>query len=155
MLYRYLAIFGGIADILSGRTLDVREFLAERANDVACLVQAECGLGEIGHAVRIGHRNRLDLGRRPYDLCHHRRLAHGADHFIMIAMSNEDQGITFAGEFHRFHVNLCDQWTGGVDYPQLPQFAFLPHFRRNSVGAVNYALTLWNLADAVDENSAF
>jgi len=32
---------------------------------------------------------------------------------------------------------------------------FLPHFRRNSVRAVNHALTLRNLADAVDENSAF
>jgi hypothetical protein len=52
-------------------------------------------------------------------------------------------------------VNLGDQRTGGVDNPQLPQFAFLPNFRRNPMGAVNHALTLGNLADAVDENSAF
>ena len=37
----YLPIFGGVTNILSGRALDVREFLAQSRDDVASLIEAE------------------------------------------------------------------------------------------------------------------
>ena len=51
-------------------------------------------------------------------------------------------------------MNLRDQRTGSVDYSQLPQLALLPDFGRNPVSAVNDALTLRNLRNAVHENGA-
>ena len=154
MLHRNLPVFSGIAYILRRRALNVREPLAQRGDNVARLIQAERGLRQVRDPVRVGQRHRRHFRRRPDYLCHRRCLAQRANHFVMIAMANQNQRIAFLGELHRLHMHLGDQRTRSIDHPQLPQFAVLAHFRRNAVGAVDDALALRHFIHAIDKDRA-
>ena len=110
--------------------------------------------GEIRYAIRIGHVQIVYIVRRVDHLRDQRRFAQCADHFIVIAMADEDQRVAFTRELYRFHVNFGDQRTGRVDNPQLAQLAVLANFGRNAVCAVNHALAGGNFVHAVDKNGA-
>ena len=130
------------------------KLLPQRGNDVAGLVQAQRGLGQIGDPGGIGHGHRGDFRRRTDDLRHRRSLSQRADHLIVIAVANQDQRIAFPGELHCLDVDLGDQRAGGVNDAKLPQLAVLAHFGRHAVGAVDNPLTLGNFVHVVHENGA-
>ena len=96
----------------------------------------------------------VDVFGRIDHLRYQRGLAQRADDFIVIAMSNQDERITFAGKLDRFHVNLGHQRTGCVDHAQLAQLALLANLGSDSVRAVDHALAGRNLLYAVDKDGA-
>src|SRR5256885_9322621 len=53
----HLAIFGGVADVLRRRALDVGEPLLQRRDNVFRLIQAESGLRQVGYAVGIDRKS--------------------------------------------------------------------------------------------------
>ena len=59
LLHGYLTIFGGVADILRRRALDVRELLPQGRDDVFGLVETKRGLRKKRDAIRIGHGQRF------------------------------------------------------------------------------------------------
>ena len=63
MFYCDLAIFCGVADILGGRSFDVREALPQGGNNILGLVKTQGGLGQVSHAVGVGHSERCYLFR--------------------------------------------------------------------------------------------
>src|ERR1700730_8372049 len=155
VLDRDLAILGGIADILRVRAFDVGKLAAQGFDDVFGFVQAERGLGQVSHAVGIGHAQRFNLRRRSYDLGDTWSLAQRADDFIVIAVADEDQRIAFLGELYGFHVYLGDQWAGGVNHAQAAIFTGLADFRRDAMGAVDDALANGNLVHGIDKDGTF
>ncbi len=76
----------------------------------------ERGLGEIGHAVGIGHLERLDLGNVRNHLGHVRRFAQRAFDFVVVAMADEHQRIALLGKLDRLDVDLGYQRAGGVNH---------------------------------------
>ena len=154
LLYRDLAVLSGVANILRGRAFDVGEFLFQGGDDVFGFVEAECGLREIGDAIGIGNGERLDLLGIADDLSNQRSFAEGADDFVVIVVTDEDQRIAFFGELDGFDVNLGDQRAGGVDDAQAAPGAVFANFGRNAVSAVDDALAVGNFIFAIDEDGA-
>ena len=57
----------------------------------------------------------IHVFRSIHNLGHQRSLAQCTDDFVVIAVSDEDERIAFAGKLDRFDVNFRDQRTGRVD----------------------------------------
>ena len=74
--------------------------------------------------------------------------------FIVITVSNQDQRIPFSSELNSLNVHLGDQRTSRVNHSQFAQFALLPDFGGNAVRAVDDALPLRNLTDAINKDGA-
>src|SRR6185312_15766909 len=106
MFYRGLPIFRGITNVLRMRSGNVRKFLFERRNDVASFVQAQSGLRKISHAIGIWDRKRFHFFGRSYQLRYDWRLAQRSDHFIVIAMTDQDERIAILGKLHGFTWTL-------------------------------------------------
>ena len=81
-------------------------------------------------------------------------FAQRALNLVVIAMADQHQRITLLGELDRLDVDLGDQRAGCVDDPQSAPFAALAHSRRNTVGGVNYTLTIRHVVDLVNKNGA-
>ena len=152
--HRHLAVLRGIADVLRMRADDVGKLHLERMNDVARFVQAQRGLSQIGHAVRVRHLERLDLLGARNHLGHIRRFAQGALDLVVVAMADEHQRVALLGELHRLDVDLGHQRTGGVDHLQAAALAALADRRRNAVGRVDHALAVGHVVDFVDKDRA-
>ena len=154
LLDRDLAVLGGVANILRGRTFDVGEFLLQRGDDVFGFVEAERGLREIRDAIGIGHGERLDLLRASDNLRDKGSLAEGSDNFVVVMVADEDERITFLGELDGFDVNFGDQRASGIDHAQAAALAVLADFGRDAVGAVDDALAVRHFVFAIDEDGA-
>ncbi len=57
----YLAVLGGVADVLRVGTGDVGKLELEGMDDVAGFVEAQSGLGEVGDPVGIGNLEGFDF----------------------------------------------------------------------------------------------
>ena len=101
-----LAVLSGVANVLRVGANYVWKLNLKGVNDVARLVEAKGGLGEICDAVRVGNLKRLDLGDVGDNLCNFRRFAQGALDFIVVAVADEDQRIALTGEFDGLDVDL-------------------------------------------------
>ena len=89
---------------------------------------------------------RFDLLGRSDNLRDGRRFAQSADHFVVIAMADQDQRIAFLGELDGLDVDLGDQRTGGVNDAQACAVLLAcADFGRNAVGAVDDALAVREL----------
>ncbi len=129
VFHRRLAVLRRVTNVLRVRPLDVGEALAQRFDHVRGLVQAQRGLRQIGDAIRIGHVQVVHVFGRIHHLRHQRSFAQRADDFVVIAMSDQDERIAFAGKLHRLDVDLGHQRTGRVDHAQLAQLAGLRALR--------------------------
>src|SRR5712692_3973718 len=155
MFNRNLAVFSGVADILSVRATNIGELLLEGSNRVFGFVEAQSRLGDIGHTVRIGHHQGLNFLRVADHLGHERGLTQGPDDLIMVTVADQDDGIAFLGVLNSLHVDLGDQGTGGIHYAEVAFLAGLPYFGRDTMGAVDDALSIRDFFHAIHENSPF
>ena len=126
----------------------------ERVDDVARLIQAQRGLGQVGDMVRVRHLERVDFLGAGNHLGDVRSFAQRAFDLVMVAMADEDQRIALLGELYGLDVDLGDQRTGGVDHLEAAALAALPHGRRNAVGRVDDPLAVGHVVDLVDEDRA-
>src|SRR6185369_11562332 len=128
VLYRYLPIFRGVADVLSVRSFDVRELLLEGLNDVFCFVEGKRGLGEVGDTVWVWNVEEVDGLRRTHNLGDSRGLAQSADNFVVIQVTYQDEGIALFSELDGLDVNLGYERAGCVDYAQVAGLAGTANF---------------------------
>ena len=91
LAHRGLAVLGGIADVAGFRADDVAEALLQRGDDALGVVDRKRGLGDIGDRRRRRDVQGRDIGLMLHQ--GHRRadLAHGAFHFGMAGMADQDQ----------------------------------------------------------------
>src|SRR4051812_49047001 len=73
----------------------------------------------------------------------------------MIPMPDKNNGVALARILHRFHVDLGDQRTGGVNDPQVAALAGLSYFRRHPVRTVDNPLAFRDLLYAINEDGPF
>jgi len=77
VLHRNLPVFSRITNVLRMRTDDIGKLVFERLNHVACLIEREGGLGQVGDPVGIGNNEISNLLHGRDDLSHVGRLALG------------------------------------------------------------------------------
>ena len=98
-------------------------FIFEGVDDVARLVERERGLGEIGHAVGVGHLEGRDLSDIRDHLGRLRRFAQRAFDLVVVAVADQHQRVALLGELDGLDVDLGDQRAGGVNHLQIAAFA--------------------------------
>ena len=151
----YLAILGGVADVLRVGAGDVGKLLFEGVDDVAGFVERERGLGEIGDAIGIGHDEFGNFSNVGNNLSDVGSFAQSAFDLVVVAVANKDKRISLLGEFDGFDVDLGDQRARGVDDSQSSALAALANGGRNAVGGIDDALAIWNVVDFMNEDCAF
>ena len=136
------------------RPADLRKLAAQRGDNVPGLVQAQGCLRQVRNPVRIRNGKRFHLLRRSHHLRHHWGFSQRPDNFVMVAMADKNQRITFLRKLHRFHVDLGHQGTGSVDHSQVAMAAGFAHFGRYAMCAVDHTLARRNFLNAVHEDRA-
>src|SRR5208283_1968299 len=121
---------------------------------MACLIETQCGLRQVGHPVRIGHVKFIHVLWSIHDLGNLWGFAESANDLVVIAVANKNQRVPFARELYRLHVDLGHKRAGRVNHPQLTQLARLTHFRSDTMSAVDDTLASRDLLDAVHEDGA-
>src|SRR5579871_4471784 len=135
-------------------TGDIRKLHLQRVNNVARFVEAERGLREISHAVRIGNLQSLNFRSTGNNLGHIWSFAQCALDFIVITVTDQDEGISLFRELDGLDMNLGDERARGVNHLEPTSFAAITNSRRNAVCAVNHALPVWNVIDLMNEDRA-
>ena len=115
----------------------------------------ECGLGQIGHAVGIGHIERGNLGDIRDHLRRFRRFAQRAFDLVVVAMADQHQRVALFGELDGLDMDLGHQRASGVNHAQVAALADLPYCRRNAVGRVDDALAVGHVIYFMNKNRAF
>jgi hypothetical protein len=67
-------------------------------------------------------------------------------------MADQDNFITVSAAAGNFEVYFGHQWTGGVEYPQLPLFCLFTDCTRHSMGTEYYRMTIRHIAQFINEN---
>ena len=109
---------------------------------------------KVSNAIGVGNLKCCDFRDIRNDLRHIGSFAQRALNLVVIAMADQHQRITLLGKLHGLNVNLGDERAGGVDHPQSTPFAAFADGRRNTVGGVNYTLTVRHVVDLVNKNGA-
>jgi hypothetical protein len=121
---------------------------------VGSLIEAQRRLRQVGHAIRVGNVQIVNVLWRIHHLGNRGGFAERPDHLVVIVVPDQDQRIAFPSEFHRLYVYLCDQRAGRIDHPQFAQLAGFADLWSDAVRAVNHALPGWYFFHAVDKNRA-
>src|SRR5215510_12032775 len=122
-----LTVLGRVADVVARRPHDLREFAAERLNDVARVVDRERRLCQVRDLLRIRHlerRHLVDVGDHEDALG---RLAERADDLVVILVADQHDRVVLARVADRLEVHLRHQRAGRVDDAQAPPRALFAH----------------------------
>ncbi len=96
--YRHLPVLGCIADVLRFRAANHRESLLQTRHNIFGFIEAKRCLGEVGDVRRIVDCQCVHIRDR-FDKNHLRwRLPQCADHFVVVLVSDQHDGIAFARE---------------------------------------------------------
>src|ERR1700733_8235931 len=152
---RYLAILGGVADVLSVGSDNFGEFCLEGVDNISRFIEAQGGLGKVGNPFRIWDLQGCHFFHRGNHLSHLGSFAEGTLNLIMIAMPDQHQRIAATGKLDRLYVDLCHQRAGSVDHFEFAGLATCPHRRGNPVSAVNDPHSLRNIVDVIYKDGSF
>ena len=111
----FLAILGGVANVIAFRADNFRELLAEAGDDFLRIVKAKRSLCQKGEFFWVVHFELVHgLDRIDHD-CAVGRFAGSANDFLVVFVSDQDDGAILARKFERFEVNFRHQRARGVD----------------------------------------
>ena len=82
------------------------------------------------------------------------RFARSAYNFLVVFVSDQDDGAAFAREFQRLQMHLGHQRASRVDYAQLPRLRLAAHRRRHAVRAEHQHSAFRHVFDGLHENCA-
>src|SRR5256885_11399612 len=82
----FLAILGGVANIIAGRAFDGREPLTQTCDDFLRVIETQRCLREERELLRVMDLQRIDSGYGVHDNGAVGRLAGRADDFLMVTM---------------------------------------------------------------------
>jgi len=150
----FLTILRGVADVVALGADDFGEFLAEAGDDFLRVVKAQGRLREEREFFGIGNFE----GVYGFDGIHNDgavgSFAGCADDFLMILVSDQDDGAILAGEFQCLKMDFGDEWAGGVNNLQRARFGLITNDRGNTVGAENENGAMGHFGNGFDENGA-
>ncbi len=154
LLDGFLTVLRSVANIVAGRTLDEWKFLAQPRDNFLRVIEAQSRLRKEGELAGVVDFESIHGGNGVHHDGTVRRFPRGADNFLMVAMTDQDNGALFTGELQRFEVNFGDQRAGGVNHFQLARLGFLADCRRNAVGAENQHRAVRDFLDGFDKDGA-
>ena len=138
LAYGILAVGGGIADIFAFGAKNGRKALAQGINDSGGIVHTQGGLGHEGQFALIAHRQARHVGFVFHQInvtaIGFVVLPHGAFHFRMASMANQDTFAAFTGIPNDFHMHLGHQWAGRIENLQLTPLGLFLHRFGDTVG---------------------
>jgi len=146
-----LPVGRGVTDVFRERAADVRVLLAKRRDDCLGVAEAESGLREVSDAMVRGDVQLFDLADVFDDVRAVGRFAEGADDFVVIAVTDQDDRKLLPRVADRLRVDFCDQGTGRVDLNQLSPRRLATNFRRHAVRAEYDRGAMRHFIDRVDE----
>lgn len=110
-----LAVGGGVTDVAAGRLFDVGERLLEGVDDDGGVIGAEGGLREVDEFVCVFDVQVGNVFGRFDDLRCVGGFAAGADDFLVVFVSHEENLVALAGVADGFGVDFGDEGAGGVN----------------------------------------
>ena len=150
----HLAVGRGVTDVVGLRARDVREALAQPADDAVGLVHAEGRLRQVGDALGVVELERVDvlLGLDEDEVAG--RLAHRALDLLVALVADQHDRVALGGELLRLDVHLGHERAGGVDRLQPARLGVRVHRRRDAVRGEDHGLALGHLGLLLDEDRA-
>ena len=154
LLDRDLTVLGGVADVVGRRVLQLRELLAQPADGLHRLVDAQGGLREPRQPGALGELEGVDVVRALDEGDVLGRLARSALDLLVARVSDEQDAVVLGGETAGLVVDLGDEWARGVDRLQATLGGLLVHHRRDTVGGEHDRRTLGHLVELLDEHGS-
>ena len=118
------------------------------------LVDRQRGLRQPHHLVLVAHGHVVDGVRAVHELDVVRRLAGGADDFLVALVADQQDVVVVAREALGLVVHLGDQRACGVDHLKPALGGRLVHGRRHTVGGEHDDRALGHLVGFLDEHRA-
>src|SRR5690606_24387387 len=155
---RILTVLGGVADIVFAGAFNFRELGAQGVDYPGGVVHGERGLSNVGQLAWIFHFQHFYVG-----FVFHQVdvaavavvvLAHGAFHFRMAVVADEDAFASVAAVAHHFHMHFGDQRAGGVEHFQAAAGGFVLYRLGYAVGAEDHQLVIWHFVQLVHKDRA-
>lgn len=150
----FLAIRGGVADVVFGRGFDRGKSLLESRDHSGSLLDAEGGLRQVGYFLAVGEGDLVDFLRSFDEEDMVGGFPHRADDFVVSFMSDEDDAVTFACVPDGFDMDFGDEGAGGIDRAQSSGAREFANFGRDSVGAVEENRPFRDVAQVIDERDS-
>ncbi|MCY1177922.1 hypothetical protein D9M73_182480 [compost metagenome] len=136
----------------------MRELGAQGVDHLGGVVHRQGGLGHVVQLLGVAYLEGGDvlLVFNQVDVAAIGRvvLAHGAFHFRVAFVADEDAFVAVAAVAHDFHVHLGDQRAGGVEHLQAAILGFLAHGLGNAVGTEDDDGVIRHLVQLFDEDGA-
>src|SRR5579884_3291925 len=82
------------------------------------------------------------------------RLAVGADDFIVVLMTDQDNAVSLLRISNDLDMDLRHKRAGCVDDSELPPFRVFANIRRNAVGAEDGNCSVRYFAEGIDEDGS-
>ena len=156
LLYRLLAVGGGIANIFLVRAADIGETRPQRIDDFLGFINRQRGLAHVRELIGIAH---FQIGH--IRSCFHqkhtarRQLPHGAFHFRVAGMTDHDDLVAVLIQTRHFAVHLGNQRASGIKHAKTTLRRFLLHRLRYAVRRVNQRGTGRHICQFFNKNSSF
>lgn len=153
-----LAVLGGVADVVLAGAFDLGEFLPQGVYDTGSVIHGEGGLGDVGKARGILHFqtgnillvfHQVDITAITVIV-----LAHGALHFRVAMVPDEDTFTAIAAVSHDFQVDLGDQRAGSVEDFQAPVGSFVLDRLGDAMGAEDHQGIVGHFVQLIHEDGA-
>ena len=153
-----LAVLGGVADIVVTRADYGRKALAQGIDHGTGIVNGQGCLADIGEFFRILRIQRGNAFRRLDQMdaaCVVRApLAHGAFHFRVPGMADQNHVAPGFAVASHLDVHLGHQWTGGIEHGQSASRGLVANFTRHTVRAEDHGCAIGHFIEFIDENRA-
>ena len=136
-LHRFLAILRRIANIIRSRPGNRRKPLAQPRHNFLRVIKRQRSLRQKRQPLGIGNFEHVNFFHAANHQRLLRRLARGADNFLVIFMPNQNQRPALARKFQRLQMNFGHQRTGSINHAKLPLLSLIAHPRRHAMRAKN------------------
>jgi hypothetical protein len=112
-------------------------------------------LRQVRELVWVWHFESVDVLGRFHQNHRFRRLAHGADYFVVPSVADEQDRVAGFGVANRLQMHFRHQRASRVDGPQTAGGRGLAHLRRNPVSGIHQRRSDRHFLQLVDEYHAF
>src|SRR5690554_1078728 len=153
-----LPVLGGVADVVFAGAFYLRELGAQGVDYPGGVVHRQRGLGNEGQPAGVFYFqllyvrfvfHQVDVAAVAVVV-----LAHGAFHFRMTVVADEDAFAAVAAVAHHFHMHLGDQRAGGVKHFQATAGGFVLNRLGHAMGAEDHQFVIRHFVQLVYKDGA-
>ncbi len=147
-----LTVLRGVADIIFGWAIDLREPRPQSADHAVGIVDAERRLGQISEPSPRRELEFIDTGLILDEHDCLGRLTHGSENFIVTLVTDEDDRVARFGVLDRFEVNLRHERARRIERVQISILGGLADLGGYTVRGEQQHAALGRLIDVVDKH---